>query len=483
MKQAYELFLSLRYLRAKNKQAFFSIITFISLGGITLGVAALIIVLAVMNGFQNDLREKILGIKAHINIYDKTYRPIPDYQRTVELVKSADGVVSATPFIFSHGMIKIGSNTKGAVIWGVDPLQQSKVCETATSILLPVPEKKPGIMLGKELASNLFAGVGDEVTIVTPIFKTTPLGMIPKFAKYEVVGIFKSGMYEYDATFAYVYLHDAQQLFEMPEKISGIDIRVKDVYNVKKIDRELKSMIDSNLGVYDWMVMNRNLFSALQMEKILMGVMLTLIILVAAFNVLASLIMMVMRKKKDIGVLRTLGVPQTGIMKIFIFQGLVIGAIGTLLGTVVGLVLCVAVKFLQTLPFLELERLVWIMDISAVIIFVTYILKYFIKKRKEPVEKTGRKSFLEIADFIFTIVLLGIFIGGFLGINLCFLLVTYLKASITGEIYYIDYLPVDLRILDITTVIVVSLLLSFLSTIYPAGQAAKMDPVDAVRYE
>ena len=405
MKKVYELFLAHRYLRAKNKQAFFSIITFISLGGIMLGVAALIIVLAVMNGFQKDLREKILGIKSHIVIYDKTYRAIPDYQKTVDEIRTVKGVISATPFVFSPGMMKSASKTEGgAAIWGVDPLQQPKVCDVETKILLPAPDKKPGIILGKELAERLYARPGDEITIITPIFKTTPLGMIPKFAKYEVIGTFKSGMYEYDATFAYVYLHDAQQLFEIPGRISGIDIMVNDVYKVKEIGREIRGRIETNLGVYDWMVMNKNLFAALKLEKIVMGIMLTLIILVAVFNVLSSLIMMVMRKRKDIGVLRTLGVPQGGIMKIFIYQGMIIGFIGTFLGAVIGV---------------------------------------------------GTSLLLKKYQFI----------------------------KLSSEVYYIDYIPVELRYLDLGLIIGVSLLLSLLSTIYPARQAAKMDPVDAVRYE
>ena len=359
MKREYELFLSLRYLRARNKQAFFSVITFISLGGITLGVAALIIVLGVMNGFQKDLREKILGVKPHIEIYDKTYKPFFDYQKTVEIVKSTKGVISATPFVFYPGMIKTVSTTNAVVIWGVDPALQPRICDADTGILLPVSGKKPGIILGRELAARLYAVSGDEITIITPIFKTTPLGMLPKFAKYEVAGTFKSGMYEYDATFAYVYLPDAQQLFEIPGRISGIDVKVKDIYNVKEIARELRGNIDNSLGVYDWMVMNKNLFSALKLEKIVMGIMLTLIILVAVFNVLSSLIMLVMRKKKDIGVLRTLGVPESGIMKIFIYQGMIIGLVGTFLGAVTGVTASLLLKKYQ---FIKLSGEIYYID-------------------------------------------------------------------------------------------------------------------------
>ncbi|MFH1825600.1 MAG: lipoprotein-releasing ABC transporter permease subunit [Candidatus Firestonebacteria bacterium] len=404
MKLPYEFFISLRYLRSKRKQPFISIITLISLGGITLGVASLIIVLSVMNGFQKDLKEKILGIKSHVVIYERAGTSMENYDKEIESIKDIKGIISSTPFILNQAMIKVRNNTEGAVIWGIDPIKQNQISGVSTEVLINKEGEKPGILLGKELSSKLLVSKGDEVILITPIFKATPLGLIPKVGKFVVAGTFKSGMYEYDSTFGCISLKDAQILYEIGDKVTGIEVRVDDIYKVKEIGKIIKNKISVNLSVYDWMQMNRNLFSALKLEKIVMTIMLTLIILVAVFNVLSSLIMMVMKKTKEIGVLRSIGVPQKGIMKIFIYNGVIIGVIGTILGLILG---------------------------------------------------TGTSLLLKKYQFI----------------------------KLPGDVYYIDYLPVELRIEDIIIVIGVSILLSFLSTIYPAYRASKLDPVEAIRYE
>lgn len=403
MNLPYEFFVGLRYLKAKRKQIFISIITLISLGGITVGVAALIIVLGVMNGFHKDLRDKILGVKSHIVIF-KYGDNIENYANEMEKIKEVNGVVSANAFILCQGMLKVRNNTEGSVVWGVDPEKQPLVCNTPTEVLNKPDVEKPRIILGKELASKLFVSKGDELILVTPIFKTTPLGMIPKIGKFEVIGTFKSGMYEYDSTFAYISLKEAQSLFEIKDKVSGIEVKVKDIYNVKEIKNTLRNKISDGLIISDWMQMNRNLFSALKLEKIVMAIMLTLIILVAVFNILSSLIMIVMKKTKDIGILRSLGVSTSGIMRIFIYQGLIIGFIGTVTGSVLGIATSLLLK------------------------------KY---------------QFIKLAS----------------------------------EVYYIDYLPVELRVFDIILIIAASIGLSFLSTLYPAYKASKLDPVEAIRYE
>ena len=401
----FELFIGSRYIRSRRTKFFISFINIISLAGIILGVAALIIVLSVMDGFQKDLRDKILGIKPHIMVFDYSGGGIKNYEAETEAVRSVKGVLSANPFILNQGMVKSRHYTEGAVIFGINPDKEGQIPNSSGSEKkLIVEGKLPGILLGKELASRIMAAEGDEIVIITPIFKSTALGMIPKVGKFRVTGTFKSGMYEFDSTFAYISLKYAQDLFELQDKATNIEVRVKDIYDLKLTETMITNKLSSNLRIQNWQQMNRNLFSALKLEKILMTIMLTLIVLVAGFNMLGSLIMLVMRKTKEIGIIRSLGAPQGAIMKIFIYQGMLIGAIGTVIGVIVG--------------------------VSTALLLKKY-------------------QFIKLAS----------------------------------DVYYLDYLPVELKAADIVVVVLVALCLSFLSTLYPAYKASKLDPVEAIRYE
>ena len=402
---AFEFFIGKRYIRSRRAKFFISFINLISLAGITLGVAALIIVLSVMDGFQKDLRDKILGIKPHIVISDRAGGGIQNYEAETEAAASVKGVASANPFIINQGMLKSKYYTEGAVVFGINPERAGQIPNSGGSETMLRPGGKlPGILVGKELASRLLLSEGDEVILITPIFKASPLGMIPKVGKFEVAGTFKSGMYEFDSAFAYISLKDAQELFEMKDRVTDIEVRVSDIYNLHPVEVMLKNKISGGLRIQNWQQMNRNLFSALKLEKILMTIMLTLIILVAAFNMLGSLIMLVMRKTKEIGILRSVGASQGSIMKVFVWQGMILGLLGTGAGVTLGTV-------------------------------TAFLLKKY--------------QFIKLAS----------------------------------DVYYLDYLPVEVKAVDIAVVVAASLLLSFFSTLYPAYKASKLDPVEAIRYE
>ncbi len=402
---SFEFFIGKRYIRSRRAKFFISFINLISLAGITLGVGALIIVLSVMDGFQNDLRDKILGVKPHIVISDRAGGGIQNYEVETEAAASVKGVASANPFIINQGMLKSKYYTEGAVVFGINPERAGQIPNSGGSETMLRPGGKlPGILVGKELASRLLLSEGDEVILITPIFKASPLGMIPKVGKFEVAGTFKSGMYEFDSAFAYISLKDAQELFEMKDRVTDIEVRVSDIYNLHPVEVMLKNKISGGLRIQNWQQMNRNLFSALKLEKILMTIMLTLIILVAAFNMLGSLIMLVMRKTKEIGILRSVGASQGSIMKVFVWQGMILGLLGTGAGVTLGTV-------------------------------TAFLLKKY--------------QFIKLAS----------------------------------DVYYLDYLPVEVKAVDIAVVVAASLLLSFFSTLYPAYKASKLDPVEAIRYE
>jgi len=339
----YEWFIGLRYLKAKRKQTFISIITIISIAGVMVGVMTLIVVLAVMSGFEKTLKEKILGTQAHLVVLKASQQSMDHYEEVLKQVRDVKGVVSAAPFIFNQVMLSSESSVSGVVIKGIDPDQVGKVTELAHNMKagrlqdLKGGSDSPGVILGAELAKHLGVTLNDAIQVISPLGTITPMGMMPKMKRFRVIGIFYSGMYEYDNTMAYVSLESAQKFFGMGARVTGIEIKTNDIYKVKEIGKEIRQKLGFPFWTKDWMEMNRNLFSALKLEKIAMFIILVLIVLVAAFNIISTLIMVVMEKHKDIAILKSMGAPSKGILRIFVIEGGVIGIVGTVFGTILGL--------------------------------------------------------------------------------------------------------------------------------------------------
>ncbi len=418
---AFEWFIGTRYLRAKRRQSFISIITVISIAGVTVGVMALIVVIAVMTGFETDLREKILGVTSHIVVMQHG-GGIEDHHALRKQVEKIDGVIAATPFTYTQVMLKSASKVSGAILRGIEPQTAGRVVDIEKNLTkgslktLEDPKKSdgsspgrpggiaPGIILGRELAITLGVRENDVVYVISPRGMLTPIGQVPGMKRFRVSGIFKSGMYEYDSSLAYIGLHEAQKILRMGDKVTGIEIRVRDIYEAGSIARLVEDSLGFRYWTRDWMRMNRNLFSALKLEKTVMFIILTLIVLVAAFNIAGTLIMMVMDKNKDIAILKSMGATNQSIKKIFVYEGLIIGIVGTFLGV------C----------------------------------------------------------------------GGAL---LCWLLAQYKFIELPGDVYYISTLPVRMEFLDIAIIAFGAIAISFLATLYPARQAAGLDPAQALRYE
>ena len=361
----FELFVSLRYLLAKRRQTFISLITFISIAGVAVGVTALIVVLAVMNGFQDDLRSRILGITSHM-VVGSFNGAFSDYQPLMKEIEKEPGVIAATPFVYAQVMVSSGKSVSGAILRGIDPQTAAQVINIQENMLrgnLGDLRSEPpsasgsspqqGIILGVELANNLGIRQGEWVTIISPSGRLTPMGQVPKSKLFQVVGIIQSGMYEYDNTLAYISLTAAQQFLGLGDAVSGIEVKLDDIYRARQIAESLRSRLSLPYWVRDWMQMNRNLFSALKLEKVVMFIILTLIILVAAFNIISSLIMLVMEKTRDIAILKAMGATTASIRKIFVMEGFLIGTSGTLLGLLGGFLLCSLLKKYQ---FIELPR-------------------------------------------------------------------------------------------------------------------------------
>ena len=361
----YEWFISLRYLRAKHRQGFISLISLISVAGITVGVIALIVVLSVYAGFTDGLRDQILGINSHIIVQKRT-GSIADYEVTREAVLRVPGVTGATPYLYAQTLLSGSAGGAGVVLRGIDPdtaprvisLDEQMIAGTIDDLNQKADERIPGIILGQQLAVNLRVGVGSKVRLISPSGPLTPMGIIPKIKTSRVVGTFESGMYEYDSSLAYMAIPAVQEFLEVGNIVHGLEVTVaeKDLNKADKVADEINEELGPGTITKDWMAMNRNLFAAFKLEKIGMFICVALIILVAALNIISALIMVVMEKGRDIAILKSMGATSRSIMRIFFLQGLVISFTGTILGVLGGLGLC---ELLSRYQFIELPSNVY----------------------------------------------------------------------------------------------------------------------------
>jgi len=343
----FEWFVSLRYLKAKRKQGFISLISIISVAGVAIGVMALIIVLAVMTGFTKELRDKILGINSHI-IVQRYGGEIDDYQAVAAAISGIEGVSATTPYIYTQTMITSQRAGTGAILRGVDPATADGVLNiekylkgcTLADLGRREDRRPPAIILGSELARQLRVYRGDKVRLMSSSGPLTPIGIIPKIRVCTVAGIFQTDMYEYDSSLAYVSIATAREFLDLDDAVHGVEVRVDDIYQANVLARRMEKLLGANFVAKDWMRMNKNLFSALRLEKTALSIIVALVVLVAAFNIVSTLIMVVMEKNRDIAILKSMGASSAQIMKIFIYEGLVIGVTGTVLGVGGGLGVC-----------------------------------------------------------------------------------------------------------------------------------------------
>ncbi|MDQ1239643.1 MAG: lipoprotein-releasing system permease protein [Thermodesulfobacteriota bacterium] len=411
MSLPFEISIGLRYLKAKRKQAFISVISGFGVLGVMLGVMTLIIVLGVMNGFERDLKDKILGTVSHLVVLNHSSRTLTGWPELMSRIRAFDGIKAVTPYIYGQAMLSSRGRVRGVIVRGIDGdsaggvislpnyLQSGSIDQLATT-----SDGMHGIIVGKELAMANSLRDGDLVQLISPQGKRTPIGAVPKVQNFRVTGIFKSGMYEFDANLVYMDLKEAQKFFEMGDGVTGIEVALNDIYAAPKIGNRIEVSLGHSYWTRTWKDMYRNLFSALKLEKIAMFIILTFIVLVAAFNIIISLIMLVMEKSRDIAILKALGATSDRIMRIFIVQGMVVGVVGTLLGAVGGIA---GSALLANYPVIELPE----------------------------------------------------------------------------EIYTISRLPVAIHVGDVLIICGVALTICFLATLYPSLRAARMAPVEALRYE
>ena len=341
------LYVGLRYTRARRRNHFISFITLVSIAGITVGVMALITILSVMNGFERELRERILGMAAHATVTGLGGR-LEDWRRVEEAARADPRVAGAAPYVRGEVMLTHAGRVSGAILRGVDPALEPQVSDVGDKMVAgALADLRPGgwgIVLGRELALALGARPGDRVTVVTPQAMATPVGVVPRLRRFTVVGVFEVGMFEYDRGVALVHLDDARRLFRLGGAVTGVRLKVTDLFEAPWIARELVARLPGGYVVSDWTREHANFFRAVRTEKIAMFVILSLIVAVAAFNIVSTLVMVVTDKRADIAILRTLGVTPRAVMAIFVVQGTVIGLFGTLLGVAAGVALALNVE-------------------------------------------------------------------------------------------------------------------------------------------
>ncbi|BCB96878.1 ABC transporter permease [Dissulfurispira thermophila] len=416
MNLPYQLFIALRYLKSKKKHRGISFNTVISISGVAVGVMALLVVLSVMSGFHEDLQKKILGANAHVVVV--SYKGgIEDYSSVMEKLMNETNIVSMSPFVIGQVMVSAGKRAHGIFLRGIEPSSELKT----TDILRHIKEgsieeiitgdrrqktegRLPWIIIGRELASMLGVIAGDTINVISPVGEVGPLGMLPKVRRFKVVAVFEIGMFEYDTNLAFTDIRSAQEFFGYGNVVTGIQLRLDDIYKASLVRDSINKKMGFPYYARDWMQMNRNLFSALKLEKFAMFIILILIVLVASFNIVSTLMMNVMEKQKEIAILKAMGAKNQGIMMVFMFQGLLIGIVGTVIGVTGG-----------------------------------YVLGKIINN--------------------------------------------YEIIKLPADVYYLSKLPVKMKLIDFIVVSFSAITISFLSTLYPSYYAAKLNPVEPLRYE
>ncbi len=407
----YELAIAIRYLRGKRKQTSVTVVTAIAILGVTLGVAALIIVLAVMNGFQNELRDRILGTNAHIVVFDRADQPIADYAELLAKIRGVHGVKEASPFIISKAMARHGRRSEGLVLKGIDPTRAPRVLTLNQDLIKGSiePLKAPiaqtsrgpvhGILLGKLLAETLDAKVGDRIELMIPGTQSEGTERKAILGYFEVSGIFESRMHEYDSLWSYVSIKAAQRFLGIGHRVTGLEVSVYDIWQSDRIEREIASTLGHRTWTQDWQSMNSMFFNALELQKWALFIILCLIVLVAAFNVVSTLTLMVMEKRRDIGILKAIGATRSGLRRIFLYQGIIIGTMGTALGAALGTAISIIadafqlikiegeIYYISYLPLqLSASDLALVAGASLIISFVTTLLPSFKAAGLDPVE-------------------------------------------------------------------------------------------------
>ena len=408
---SFAFFVARRYLFARRKQAFIYVISIMSILGVALGVAALVVVLGVYNGLTTDMRDKILGANAHGIVMSYMPDAFAEHPELLGEVIKTPGVTGATPFIYTEVMLSAGKGVKGLVLRGIDPktapsvLTMLRKMKRGSIARLTQTEGLPGIIIGEELAKRIGLGIGSRVNLLSPSGQKTAAGFQPRIRAFEVAAIFKTGMFEYDSSLAFVTLDACRDVLGLdPGFLSGIEITVDDVFKADVIAQRISSTVGSPFYARNWMEMNANLFAALKLEKIGMFILLAMVVLIGSFSIVATLVMLVMEKTKDIAVMLSMGATRRTIRRIFMLQGTIIGFVGTLLGYALGLT-------------------------------VGYLLK--------------RYQFIKLPE----------------------------------NVYTLDHLPIIITLSDVLVIGAAAMLLCFLATLYPARQASRLKPAEALRYE